>query len=116
MPAIDPYLEGARIGLIPEALGGGFKLKALDYIFRGLPLAAITPALSGLPLNPTHDVISAENTASLAKAVTERIDDFAYLNSAAARALDQCRESFHWPDRGATLARALLESPLPPAA
>jgi len=116
VPRIDHYLEDARIGLIPEALGGGFKLKALDYIFRGLPLAALTPALSGLPLDPTNDLISAEDPASLAKAVTERIDDLAFLNISATRALDKCRDSFHWSDRGAALAHALLESTRPPAA
>jgi glycosyltransferase involved in cell wall biosynthesis len=116
VPSIDHYLEGARIGLTPEALGGGFKLKALDYIFRGLPLAALTPALSGLPLDPVLDLISAEDPASLALAVTERIDDLDFLNSSAARALDKCRDSFRWSDRGAALAHALLESTRPPAA
>lgn len=116
VPSIDHYLEGARIGIIPEELGGGFKLKALDYIFRGLPLAAITPALSGLPLDPTQDVISAEDPTSLAKAITLRIDDLDFLNSAAARALDKCRGAFRWSDRGDDLVQALLKSTRPPAA
>lgn len=107
VPSIDPHLANARIGLIPEALGGGFKLKALDYIFRGLPLAALEPALSGLPLDPRNDTITATDPASLANAVAARIDDLEFLNHAANRALWACREAFHWSDRGHALAQAM---------
>lgn len=111
VPAMDPYLRDARVGLIPEALGGGFKLKALDYIFRGLPLAAIDSALSGLPVDPARDAITAPDPAALAAAVAARIDDLAFLNSAASRALDACRGAFRWEDRGRTLAAALQSTP-----
>jgi glycosyltransferase involved in cell wall biosynthesis len=107
VPSVSPYLDQARIGLIPEALGGGFKLKALDYIFRGLPLASVEAALSGVPVDPRTEAISAPDPASLAEAVAAKIDDLAFLNHAARRALDACRDAFHWEDRGATLRRAL---------
>lgn len=107
VPSIDPYLTHTRVGLIPEALGGGFKLKALDYIFRGLPLAAIETALSGLPIEADTNTITAKDPASLAYAIAARIDNFDFLNTAAKCALDQCREAFRWPDRGAILAQAL---------
>jgi len=113
VPSIDPFLTGARIGLIPEALGGGFKLKALDYIFRGLPLAALEPALSGLPLSPGREVISADSPADLAREVARRIDDLDFLNASATRALDACRDSFHWADRGTALGRELASSSPP---
>ncbi|MCU0795778.1 MAG: glycosyltransferase [Akkermansiaceae bacterium] len=109
VPSVDPYLRAARIGLIPEALGGGFKLKALDYIFRGLPLASIESALSGLPLDPGVETLSATDTASLAREVAAHIDDFDFLNRAAAGALDRCRHAFRWQDRGSALAAALAE-------
>lgn len=112
VPSIDPFLTGARIGLIPEALGGGFKLKALDYIFRGLPLAALEPALSGLPLDPHLDVISAGSPAALAHEIATRIDDLEFLNASATRALEACRDSFHWADRGMALGQALEQHPL----
>ncbi|QJE98532.1 glycosyltransferase [Luteolibacter luteus] len=107
VPSISPYLDQARIGLIPEALGGGFKLKALDYIFRGLPLASVEAALSGVPVNPQTEAIAAPDPESLTKAVAAKIDDLAFLNHAARRALDACRDAFHWEDRGVTLRKAL---------
>lgn len=107
VPSMEPHLRDARIGLIPEALGGGFKLKALDYVFHGLPLASIESALSGLPLTPGEHVIAAGTTADLAREVTAKVDNLDFLNQAAQGALDQCRHSFHWADRGQTLATAL---------
>lgn len=110
VPTVSPYLDQARIGLIPEALGGGFKLKALDYVFRGLPLASVEAALSGVPINPATEAIAAPDPESLARAVAAKIDDLDFLNHAAGRALEACRDAFHWEDRGATLAQA-LENP-----
>jgi glycosyltransferase involved in cell wall biosynthesis len=110
VPSVTPFLDQARIGLIPEALGGGFKLKALDYIFRGLPLASVEAALSGVPVDPRSEAIAAPDPESLAEAVAAKIDDLAFLNHAAGKALENCRSAFHWEDRGVTLARA-LENP-----
>ncbi|BCX48879.1 hypothetical protein HAHE_27870 [Haloferula helveola] len=107
VPSMEPYLKNVRIGLIPEALGGGFKLKALDYIFRGLPLASIEAALSGLPLTAESDCLAADSVDSLARRVTEKIDDLGFLNRAAKEALDECRDAFRWPDRGRELADLL---------
>jgi glycosyltransferase involved in cell wall biosynthesis len=109
VPSVAPFLDQARIGLIPEALGGGFKLKALDYIFRGLPLASVEAALSGVPVDPLSEAIAAPDPESLATAVAARIDDLRFLNHAAQRALEACRHAFRWEDRGVTLARALRE-------
>lgn len=111
VPLIDPYLAQARIGLIPEALGGGFKLKALDYVFRGLPLAAIGPALSGVPIDPVRDAVVGDDLTGLARAVVDRIDDLDFLNAAAGRALDACRHAFDWASRGRDLAVVLAGPP-----
>lgn len=113
VPAMDPHLRDARIGLIPEALGGGFKLKALDYIFRGLPLASIRSALSGLPLKSGTTALAADTSADLAREIAEKIDDLEFLNAAAAGARDACRGAFDWADRGRDLAAALRREPAP---
>lgn len=107
VPSMEPYLANARIGLIPEALGGGFKLKALDYIYRRLPLAAIKKSLSGLPLDPSRDSISAVTTAELVAQVVAHIDHLDFLNDASRQAFLKCRHAFYWLDRGKQLADAL---------
>lgn len=47
---IEDHLDGCRIGVIPEEEGGGFKLKALDYAYAGLPIFGLEKAMRGLPL------------------------------------------------------------------
>jgi len=52
---MSPYLLNSRMGLIVEEFGGGFKLKTLEYIYHGLPLAGLNHAVEGLPLkSPEH--------------------------------------------------------------
>ena len=59
---------------------------------------------------PATEAIAAPDPESLAKAVAAKIDDLAFLNHAATRALDACRHAFRWEDRGELLGRA-LENP-----
>ena len=40
----------ARIALVPEEIGGGFKLKIPDYIYSRVPIAAVETALNGIPI------------------------------------------------------------------
>ena len=42
-------LTQCRIGAIAEPLGGGFKLKALDYVFNDVAVASLSHSAAGLP-------------------------------------------------------------------
>ncbi|MEM0895545.1 MAG: glycosyltransferase [Verrucomicrobiota bacterium] len=103
VPSVSPFLNDARIGVIPEELGGGFKLKALDYVFHGLPVALLNGAAAGLPLDLEHDVIPAPNLDALAARIVEVIDDLPFLDSLRANAFTRCEDEFHWRDRGLAL-------------
>ena len=41
---IAPFFSAARMAVVPEFIGGGFKLKYLDYIFGRVPVASISTA------------------------------------------------------------------------
>ncbi|CAN0550664.1 unnamed protein product, partial [Laminaria digitata] len=56
--SIYEYLDTARIAVVPERLGGGFKLKALDYVFNRLPIAALENAFEGMPLVDRESVLA----------------------------------------------------------
>ena len=109
VPAIEPYLKQARLGLIAETVGGGFKLKTLDYVFHGLPLAALRQALGGVDFIPDTHAIIADDVDGLADAISRRIDDIAFLNTLAQAAWEQLADRFRWSDRGVAL-RAALDS------
>ena len=103
VPEMTPYLNDARLGLIVEEHGGGFKLKSLDYIFHGLPLAGLEKAVDGLPLRSPDHILLSNDIASLVNETVTAIDDLDRLNRMSSESVRICRESFRWEDRGKDL-------------
>ena len=106
---MTPYLLNARMGLIVEEFGGGFKLKALDYIFHGLPLAGLEKAVDGLPLSNPEHILLEEDTETLVASIIDCIDDMERLNKMRDTSLEICKESFKWESRGRDLFQAILD-------
>lgn len=100
------FLGQCRIGVVSESLGGGFKLKALDYVFNSVPLACLTHNLAGLPLVPGVDAVAAATEQELARAIVDVIDDGELLDRYAALALERCEQRFSW----AAAARRLVDA------
>ncbi len=107
---LGEFLAARRMGLVVEETGGGFKLKALDYIFNRVPIAAIRGSMTGLPLTPGLDYLSFELMQELGQGVTAVIDDIDRLNSMQQAAYEKCNTGFDWSDRGQTLYNAIQES------
>lgn len=108
-PDLAPCLAGGRIGLAAETLGGGFKMKTLDYVFHGLPVAALPGSLEGLPASIRANAIAAETPADLASAILESIDDLQRLERMRQAAFTAGRAGFGWPRRGEMLVSAIVE-------
>lgn len=109
VPEMSPYLLDARLGLIVEEFGGGFKLKTLEYLFHGLPLAGLVQAVEGLPLQSPRHLILERDVPALIQSVIGIIDDLERLNAMRTEAFSLCREAFRWEDRGRLLHESLLE-------
>lgn len=80
VPSPAMYLQRARIGVIPELAGGGFKLKQLEYVSAGLPVYALRKAVADVPL---HDRVSArlfDSMQQLTSGIAHDIADIATLN------------------------------------
>jgi glycosyltransferase involved in cell wall biosynthesis len=99
---VRPYLASARIGLVPDVLGG-FKLKALDYVFNRLPIMAMRGGLSGMPLEDGVSFGLFDTPVGLAEGVVSLIDSFAELNARQERAFAACADGFDWPQLGRRL-------------
>ena len=109
VPEMTPYLLEARLGLIVEEFGGGFKLKTLEYLFHGLPLAGLVQAVEGLPLQSPGHLILERDVPALIQSVIGIIEDLERLNAMRTEAFSLCREAFRWEDRGRLLHESLLE-------
>ena len=109
VPEMTPYLLDARMGLIVEEFGGGFKLKTLEYIFHGLPLAGLDYAIESLPLRSPENILLKPDTHSLLESISWIIDDYETLNRMRRTSLEICRGEFRWEDRGRRLHDTLRE-------
>lgn len=95
---VKPYLSG-RIGIMPDDIGGGFKLKYLDYIFNGLCIATIRSQTAGLPVDIDHDLISADTMEGLVVEIVRHIDDLPTLEGMRQRCFEACAQAFSWEER-----------------
>lgn len=107
VPEMSPYLLDSRMGLIVEEFGGGFKLKTLEYLFHGLPLAGLVQAVEALPLESLRHLLLTPDVSSLLEAIIDLIDDVDRLNRMQREALAICQGAFRWEDRGRELFEAL---------
>lgn len=94
----DPadFMGRCRMGVVAEALGGGFKLKALDYLFHHLPIASLAHCAAGLPLIDQETIVLASTESALADAIVLVIDETDRLEQMAADAYEIARREFSW--------------------
>ena len=104
---IGPYLNNARIAVVPEVIGGGFKLKFLDYVFGRVPVATLENATTGLPEEIRAAMLCCDDLRSLALGIADLIDRLPELNAMQETALRHAQSLFRWDDRGAALLASI---------
>jgi polysaccharide biosynthesis protein PslH len=104
---VSPYLTDARIGIVAEEIGGGFKHKVLDYVFNRVPVAALAGSVAGVPLEPGVSMLEYADMTSLVDGIIDTIDDVERLDGIQDTAFKACDGRFEWIDRGRALANAL---------
>jgi glycosyltransferase involved in cell wall biosynthesis len=102
--------RSCRLGLIIEETGGGFKLKALDYVFNGIPVAALRGSFEGVPPSISRQFLVADDADALTTAVIATIDDDARLQAMQAEALRAAGGQFDWRRTAQDFLRAVGEA------
>jgi glycosyltransferase involved in cell wall biosynthesis len=100
VPDVTHYMDEARIAIVPERNGGGFKLKVLEYVFNRIPVFALRGSFAGVPLVHGDSVMLYPDHEALARGVLDSIDDVDRLNRLQERAYAACRDRFDWASRG----------------
>jgi glycosyltransferase involved in cell wall biosynthesis len=104
---VAPYLDRARMGIVPEPIGGGFKLKFLDYIFGRVPVATVSQAVAGLSPELQLAMLKKDSLAGLVGEIVSHIDRIDELNRMQERAFALGQAQFDWNVRGKRFLRAL---------
>ena len=102
--------RNTRIALIPEEVGGGFKLKTLDYIFSCVPVASVRAALNGIPDRLQSEFIVESDIPALLDAIVAAIDDIERLNRMQKRAFELAEDLFNWNSNGLLLLEAMMSA------
>jgi glycosyltransferase involved in cell wall biosynthesis len=104
---VAPYLARARIGIVPESIGGGFKLKFLDYLFGRVPIATVSQAVAGLSEELQLAMLKNDSLAGLVGDVVSHIDRIDDLNRMQERAFALGQAQFDWNVRGERFLAAI---------
>ncbi|WP_326533355.1 glycosyltransferase [Pseudorhodoferax sp.] len=104
---VAPHFANARLAIVPEAIGGGFKLKFLDYIFHRVAVATLAHAAAGLPPEIRASMVQSPDLAGLAQAIVDVVDDEARLDALQQRAFAAAQSRYRWTDRGHALLAAV---------
>jgi len=103
---LPSHLQTCRIGVVPDFLGRGVKLRLLDLIFARVPLFGLQGAISGLPITAGDAFLEAPTLDALTDLIVARIDDLDALNGMQESAFAACDGRFEWAERGSGIVAA----------
>lgn len=106
---IADFFARARIAVVPELIGGGFKLKFLDYIFARVPTATLAQAATGIPAELQQAMLVSRDLPGLVADIVANIDRIDDLNRMQERAFACGQSLFRWAERGERLQRAIAD-------
>jgi glycosyltransferase involved in cell wall biosynthesis len=104
---ISPYLQAARVAVVPIRVGSGSRLKALEALAAGRPVVGTSIGLEGLDLQAGREVLVADDAAAFAAAVVRLLRDD-HLASSLAVAGRLAAERFAWPAISEAFARSIV--------
>ena len=104
-----PFLSSARMAVLAEPVGGGFKLKLLEYIFNRVPVAALSCCAVGLPDAVRSHMVLVDQMPELMASVVSMLDRIDRLNALQNGAYEAAGQMFDWHERGRILFNAIRD-------
>lgn len=105
---ISNILANSRGGLVAEDLGGGFKLKILDYAFNRVPIFGLREAMAGTSSEERAAMFLANDMENLGRTIVENIGIIERLNRSQETLFRLVSERFGIAAGANRLQRALL--------
>jgi glycosyltransferase involved in cell wall biosynthesis len=93
---VRPYLERARISIVPLRIGGGTRLKIYEMMAMGVPVVSTTIGAEGLPIRHGEHLLVADSAEEQVSAIYTLLTDQARADLLAANALRYVQEHCSW--------------------
>jgi glycosyltransferase involved in cell wall biosynthesis len=114
VPSVVPYLQAARVAVVPLRVGSGTRLKALEAMSAGRPVAGTTAGLEGLGLRDGEQAAIADDPGALATAIVRLCRDDVHARLMASAARRRVDKQFSWDRIGAAYTDHILTLAGPP--
>ena len=108
VPSVVPWIEQARAAIVPVRIGSGTRLKALEAMAAGRPVAGTAVGLEGLGLENGVHALVADQPAPLAAAVVRLLTDDEHARRVATAGTEHVRRQFGWDNVGRRFVDSLL--------
>lgn len=108
VPDVVPFLKHARLAVVPLRIGSGSRLKVLEAMAAGRPVAGTAIGVGGLDVVPGEDLLVGDDPDALARAVIAGLTDDALAQRLAKRGRALVERQYAWEPIGQAYA-GLLE-------
>jgi len=96
VPDVRPYLEAARVFVVPLRVGGGTRLKIFEAMAMEKATVTTSIGAEGLPVRHGEHLLIADTATEFADAVIRLLRDPAYAAALGERAAELVRARFGW--------------------
>jgi sugar transferase (PEP-CTERM/EpsH1 system associated) len=96
VPDVRPYLESARVFVVPLRIGGGTRLKIFEAMAMEKAIVTTSVGAEGLPVRDGEHLLIADSPGAFADAVTRLLRDPSSAAALGARAAALVRSRFGW--------------------
>jgi len=93
---VRPYIEQAKVYIVPIRIGGGTRLKIYEAMAMEKPVVSTTIGSEGLPVSHGKEILIADTAADFAAAVVRALNDAAFARQLGAEAARLVRQDFGW--------------------
>lgn len=108
VPTVAPYLQAARVAVVPVRIGTGSRVKALEAMAAGRPVAGTKIGLEGIDIEPGRDALVGDTPEALADAVVRLLSDPDRAGRVAAAGRKLVLSRYRWSDIADAFGSALL--------
>jgi len=110
VPDVRPYLEQARVFVVPLRVGGGTRLKIFEAMAMEKAIVTTSVGAEGLPVQDSEHLLICDTPEAFAEGVTRLLQDPGYAMALGRRAAALVRAEFGWRRAAEQFADACMQA------